>query len=422
MIRQSSSILPENLTPTWRNAILAVVGALFIWFVWSIRAVVNPLLLGYLAAYILHPLVLKLESRGLKRRRAVNVIFLVGIVGTIVITGGIFLQGQALVRDVVSNENVRGQINQAIEQSRTKIKDTVGIELPEIDLQSIYRESVEFLTDSAKSMAIGEEAAAEGTAEEGGSRVRDLGVRTAGTVWKRVSGAFGSLFAIGGLLFLVPLYAYYLLFSLGRMHASMRRYLPKDDRETISNIGRQMGEMLAAFFRGRFSVCLIKGLLISAGLMVAGFDYAFLFGMTAGFLSIIPFIGPLIGFVVTIIASIPSFPIEGAEGAVEGFDVLAVFIRAAIVFGVAELIEGYVLMPKILGDSLRMNEVEVLFYLMAGGAAMGMFGILLALPIAAAIKILLSEVILPALASFADEGGHHGPVGQPAEDTETSET
>lgn len=413
MPRNSGSILPENLSPAWRNTILAVVGLLFLWFVWSIRAVVNPLLLGYLAAYILHPMVLKLEQRGLGRRRAVNVIFLVGFLASVVIIGGVIVQGQALVRDVVTDENVRGQINSALEQSRSKIHDTVGVELPEIDLQTVYHSTVEFFKDSARAVADGDEGAREAAAE-GGAKVRDIGVATAGTVWKRVRGIFMQLFTIGGLLFLVPLYAYYLLFQLGHMHAAVRRYLPKDDRETISNIGRQMGQMLAAFFRGRLSVCLIKGLLISVGLLVCGFDYAFLFGMSAGFLSIIPFIGPMLGFVFTVIASIPSFPImDGGE--VVGFDVLAVFIRAALVFGIAELLEGYVLMPKILGDSLRMNEVEVLFYLMAGGAALGMFGILLALPIAAAIKILLSEVILPALARFADEGGSDDDVGQPAE-------
>ena len=410
MTRKSASILPENLSPAWRNTILALVGVLFIWFVWSIRSVVNPLLLGYLAAYILHPMVLKLERRGLKRLRAVNVIFLTGFLGTILVVGGVFMQGQALVRDVVSNENVRGQINSALEQSRTKIRDAVGLELPKIDLQTVYNESMTFLTDSAKGLAD------PNTDEETGVYVREIGVKTAGTVWRRIRDVFGSLFAIGGLLFLVPLYAYYLLFQLGHLHASVRRYLPKDDREVISNIGRQMGQMLAAFFRGRFSVCFIKGLFISVGLMVAGFDYAFLFGMTAGFLSIIPFFCPAIGFVITAIASIPSFPITDVASGVVQFDVLGVFIRAAIVFGLAELIEGYVLMPKILGDSLRMNEVEVLFYLMAGGAALGMFGILLALPIAAAIKILLSEVILPALARFADEEAKEdSQVGQPAE-------
>ena len=400
-----ASILPENLTPVRRNLILVGVGGLFLWFVWTIRAVVNPLLFGYLAAYILHPMVLKLERRGLKRRRAVNVIFIGGFLGAVLITGGVFLQGKALVRDVVTNEAVRGEISSALERSRTKAQELTGLELPELDLQALYEGVSAFLTDSA-GVAF-DDGSAEAVPEGGGSTsaVRDFGVRAAGSIWRRAMSFFGSLLGIGGLIFLVPLYAYYLLFELGSMHASLRRYLPRGDREVISNIGRQIGQMLAAFFRGRLLVCLLKGLLISVGLLVCGFDYAFLFGMSAGFLSLIPVFGPMIGFLVTAVASIPTFEIPAAEQVPGGpqFAVLSVFVRAAIVFGVAELIEGYVLMPKVLGDSLRMNEVEVLFYLMAGGASLGMLGILVALPIAAALKILLKEVFLPALARFADD-------------------
>ena len=399
-----ASILPENLTPVRRNLLLAVVGALFLWFVWSIRAVVNPLLLGYLAAYILHPMVLKLEHRGLKRRRAVTVIFLGGFVTATLITGGVFLQGQALVRDVVGNEAVRGEISGALEASRTRVNDLLGIELPELDLQVLYTEAMGLLADASRD---GEAApgAAEASTDGEPSAVRKFGVRAASNVWRGSMSFFGSLLGLGGLIFLVPLYAYYLLFELGHMHASMRRYLPSSDREAISNIGRQIGQMLAAFFRGRLLVCLLKGLLISVGLMVLGFDYAFLFGMSSGVLSLIPIFGPMIGFVITAIASIPSFEIPPEELVAGGptFEVLSAFIRAAIVFGIAEVVEGYVLMPKVLGDSLRMNEVEVLFYLMAGGASLGMLGILVALPIAAAIKILLKEAILPALARFADD-------------------
>ena len=399
-----ASILPENLTPVRRNLLLAVVGALFLWFVWSIRAVVNPLLLGYLAAYILHPMVLKLERCGLRRRRAVAVIFLGGFVTAVLITGVVVLQGQALVRDVVGNEKVRGEISGALESSRTRVNDLLGIQLPKLDLQMLYHEGMAMIAEGARD---GDTTAPPGTPGSDGepSAVRKFGVRAAGIVWRGSMSFFGSLLGLGGLIFLVPLYAYYLLFELGHIHASMRRYLPQGDREAISNIGRQIGQMLAAFFRGRLLVCLLKGLMISVGLMLFGFDYAFLFGMTSGFLSLIPIFGPLVGFAVTALASIPSFEVAPDQLVPGGpiFEVLSAFAFAAIVFGLAEIIEGYLLMPKVLGDSLRMNEVEVLFYLMAGGASLGMLGILVALPIAATLKILLKEAILPALTSFADD-------------------
>jgi len=382
----SGSILPANLSPARRNALLALVGILFLWFVWSIRAVVNPLLLGYLAAYILHPAVAKLEGRGMSRKKAVNLIFLGGIVGGTLIFFGVFVQGAKLVIDVKENTPLWTQVATSINGSVAKLEGFVGQDLPELNAHELYQSAVSWLGE-------GEEA-------EGEAKARELGGQAAAVIWRHLVSVFGSVIGVGGLLFLVPLYAYYLLFHLGSIRASVRRYLPKRDRESISNIGRQIGQMLAAFFRGRLTVCLVKGLFISLGLLVLGVDYAFLFGMVSGGLSLIPIFGPFLGFLVTAVLAIPSFPVEGAP---DQFRVLAPLIRCAIVFGLAELLEGYVLMPKILGDSLRMNEVEVLFYLLAGGAALGMFGVLLALPIAAVIKILLKEVVLPALARFADE-------------------
>ncbi|MDF1798854.1 MAG: AI-2E family transporter [Planctomycetota bacterium] len=403
MDNQRGSILPANMSPVRRNLLLALVGALFLWFVWSIRAVVNPLLLGYLAAYILHPMVLRLEHRGMSRRKAVNVIFLAGIVGSLLVGAGVLLQGKGLVENVVGDQDIQRQISDALDSSISRIEEMTGqdIKLPRLDLSELYQQFQAAVMDGQAGVPEAAGDAALAKSEVGG--VKQFSGRLAVGLWARVKGLFGSVIGIGGMLLLVPLYAYYMLFHLGGMHASVRRYLPKRDRESLSNIGRQIGQMLAAFFRGRLLVCLVKGLLISIGLMIVGVDYAFLFGMVSGGLSLIPMVGPFFGYLVTALLSIPSFKIEDAVSGGPQFAVLNCFLICAVVFTIAELIEGYVLMPKILGDSLRMNEVEVLFYLLAGGASLGMLGVLLALPIAAVIKILLKEVVLPALERFADD-------------------
>ena len=389
------SILPANLSPGKRNALLLVVAALFLWFVWSIRAVVNPLLLGYLAAYILYPAVARLEKRGMSRKKAVNLIFLGGIVGSLLIGLLVLVQGKGLVENVIQDQDIRQGVTAAIDSRVEQLEELTGRDLPSLDLGELYAGAVELLGE-------GEVDGAAVGGEGGEAKVRELGERVAATVWANTKSIAGSVIGIGGLLFLVPLYAYYLLFHLGSISAGVRRYLPRRDKESISNIGRQIGQMLSAFFRGRLLVCLVKGLVISLGLLVVGVEYAFFFGMLSGALSLIPVFGPFLGFLFTALLSIPAFKVELETGV--GYDVLGAFVRCAIVFGAAELLEGYVLMPKILGDSLRMNEVEVLFYLLAGGAALGMLGVLVALPIAAVVKILLKEVVLPALARFSEEG------------------
>ena len=161
----------------------------------------------------------------------------------------------------------------------------------------------------------------------------------------------------------------------------------------MSHVAAQIGEVLANFFRGRMTVCLLKGALISLGLWAAGIDYAFLLGMGGGFLSLVPFVGPLLGFVAAFLL-----------GLVE-YEFLSALLRAGIVFGLAEVIEGYVLVPKVLGDSLGLHPVVVLVSVMVGGAALGMFGLLLALPITAAVVIIARELVLPALKDWADSRG-----------------
>jgi predicted PurR-regulated permease PerM len=201
------------------------------------------------------------------------------------------------------------------------------------------------------------------------------------------------LFGIGGLVVLVPLYTYYLLFELDRVHGFFGRYVPKRERARVARVGNQVGEVLAHFFRGRLLVCVLKGALLTVGLFVADVPYAFLLGMGSGFLSLIPAVGPLIGFVGAFLLGV----LVGEHSFVGSL------VRTGLVFGLAELVEGYVLIPKVLGDSLGLHPVVVLFSLLAGGAALGLFGVLVALPLTASLVILAREFVLPALGRFADE-------------------
>jgi predicted PurR-regulated permease PerM len=398
-----------DLAPWKRNTILAVIAALVLWFVWSIRSVVNPLLLGYLCAYILHPLVVKLEARGLSRRAAVNWVFLGGFLLFTGIVLGLSLQTYSIVA-AIEGEELAQKIDDKIRAGVDSLGEWIGEENlpdflvadpdaepgdPDAEGPSLVASIVEFVSSHSASV----QAAGEASLQAAGGALGFLG---------RV---IGNLLAIGGLLFLVPLYAYYMLFELGRVHGFVKRYLPQGEREHLADVAGQIGEVIANFFRGRLLVCLIKGVLISIGLFAAGVPYPLLFGMVSGFLSIIPFFGPFLGFLVAFLVALPaegialSTPAEGADPSFWQQAWLGALVRTGVVFAVAELLEGYVLIPKILGDSLGLHPLVVFFALLAGGAALGMFGILIALPLTASIVILAREFVLPAMARFADETG-----------------
>jgi predicted PurR-regulated permease PerM len=138
-------------------------------------------------------------------------------------------------------------------------------------------------------------------------------------------------------------------------------------------------------------VCLCKGSFLAIGLWLSGVQYPVLIGLGTGFLTLIPFVGSLVGFVVALLFAFLDY------------EVLSALLRAGIVFLLAELLENYVLIPKILGDSLGLHPIVVICSLLAGVAALGMFGLLIALPLAASLVILAREFVLPVLADLADQ-------------------
>jgi len=224
-------------------------------------------------------------------------------------------------------------------------------------------------------------------AGEEGSPVMQLALR-----------AFGSLLALVSFVVLLPIYTYFLLFELERIHAFVRRYLPRAEREHISRVGLQIGEVIGNFFRGRLAVCLAKGLFIAAGLALCGVQYALLLGMVAGAAALIPFAGPLLAYLMGLAFALQ----QGPGPSTPELDLFEALWRTGAVYLLAEGLEGYYLVPKILGESLGLHPVVVLVSIFAGGAAFGMFGILLALPVTASLVIVMREFVLPELARLAD--------------------
>lgn len=392
----------ERLSPRVRNIALGVLFVLLAWFAWSVRSVLNPLILGYLLAFILHPLVLRLEKRGWSRRKAVNLIF-TGFALALTLLGlAIFFQARSLVREFASDVGIGTKIQARIDEGLHKYEKEIqwvinfvrppekaapkgGETTPPDDVNAPPKEvTSKSLFNDLK------EAWAKTLDPDQRDAVTSAGISTGRWILAVLSGIFGGVLSLLGLLVLWPLYTYFLLFELERIHSFVARYLPHQERTRFVRIASQIGEVLASFFRGRLLVCLVKGIVLAVGFAIAGVDYALLLGLGSGFLSLIPFVGSAIGYTLAFLIALLDFGLAGAV------------VRTGIVIVVAESLENYVLIPKILGDSLGLHPIVVIFAIMAGGASMGMFGLLVALPITASLVILAREFVLPALAQMAD--------------------
>ncbi len=178
-------------------------------------------------------------------------------------------------------------------------------------------------------------------------------------------------------LVLIPVVTFYLLRDWDLLIKGIRELLPRKIEPTVSTLASEIDEVLGAFVRGQLMVMFALGAIYTAGLWLIGLDLAFIIGMGAGILSVVPYLGTVVGLVAAVLA------------AVFQFQDLFHTIMVLLVFGTGQALEGMVLTPKLVGDRIGLHPVAVIFAVLAGGQLFGFLGILLALPVASALNVLV---------------------------------
>ncbi|WEN14690.1 AI-2E family transporter [Rhodanobacter sp. AS-Z3] len=182
-------------------------------------------------------------------------------------------------------------------------------------------------------------------------------------------------------LVLIPVVAFYLLRDWDRLVAKVDGMLPRSIQPTIAHLASESDKILGAFVRGQMLVMLALGTFYGVGLGLVGLSVGLLIGLVAGLLSFVPYLGFIIGFVAAIIAALVQYG-----------DWTHVLLVCGV-FAVGQLLEGYVLVPKLVGDKIGLHPVAVMFAVLAGGYLFGFLGVLLALPAASVIMVLLRYLI-----------------------------
>jgi predicted PurR-regulated permease PerM len=181
-------------------------------------------------------------------------------------------------------------------------------------------------------------------------------------------------------LVLIPVVTFYLLRDWDKLVTGIRSLLPRAVEPGVSQIAQEIDDVLGAFIRGQLLVMLALGLVYALGLWLLGLDLAFIIGMVAGLLSIVPYLGTFIGVIAAVIAALFQFQ-----------DVLHVVLVLAV-FAVGQSLESMFLTPKLVGDRIGLHPVAVIFAVLAGGQLFGFLGILLALPAASALNVLVRHL------------------------------
>ena len=215
-------------------------------------------------------------------------------------------------------------------------------------------------------------------------RLRDLVSGQAGAMLGFLAGALarivGSGFALFNVLSLAvvaPVVAFYLLRDWPRMVARLNGLLPRRYAAVLRAQGREVDRILAAWLRGQLLCCVILAAFYATALSLVGLDLGLTVGLAAGLLSFIPYVGSITGGVSSIGLALAQFPDWRGVGLVAG------------VFVLGQVLEGYVIYPRFLGDRVELHAVWVIFALFAGGAVFGFLGVLLAVPAAAALGVVV---------------------------------
>lgn len=325
--------------PRWVVPVVAIV--LFFTFIFAIKGVLLPFVAGLAIAYLFDPAVDKMEEWGLKRWLAVGIILLSFFV---FVVGFIFL-----LVPLVTNQ---------ISSLMTLLPD--------------YLEALRVKIDAL--MAKAGQDRVEGFAEDYGAKV--IGVLS-DAASRFISGGL-AVFNVLSLLLLTPLVAFYLLKDWDYMIAHIDSWLPRKQHATVRRLAREVNEVLSGFVRGQLMVASIMGTLYAIGWSVIGLEYAIVLALIAALLCFIPYIGPLMGSLLALLVGFGQF----------GDD----WMRLGAIIGVhvgVQLLEGNFLTPRLVGQRVGLDDVWVIFAVLAGAELMGFVGILIAVPLAAIIAVLL---------------------------------
>ena len=187
-----------------------------------------------------------------------------------------------------------------------------------------------------------------------------------------------TLISIFSLAVVTPVVAFYLICDWDRMVKAIDGWVPLPQRATVRQLGQEIDAAIAAFVRGQTAVCLLLGSFYAVSLSLVGLNFGLLIGLVSGIISFIPYVGSMTGLVLSLGVAVAQFWPDWSP-------ILVVF--GIFMFG--QFIEGNILAPKLVGDSVGLHPVWVIFAMFAFGYLFGFVGLLLAVPLAAAVRIIV---------------------------------
>ncbi|MEM6780659.1 MAG: AI-2E family transporter [Pseudomonadota bacterium] len=326
--------------------------ALLIAFLWVFKGVLTPFILGIAIAYLLEPLVHVLHKIGIKRWLA-SLLMLV-----------LFFTILSLVIIFIVPPVYR-ELTELIRKIPDYADAVIAFASPHLEMLQ------------AK------------LGLNGMDQFQGFLKNNAGKIFQAGTGVLAGL-ASGGQIFmsfmalvlLTPIVAFFMMREWPKATAFVEGLYPERYADTIKDLLTKIDTKIAGFVRGQLMVALVLGIVYAVVLSIAGLNYGFLIGIAAGVAGIIPLVGSTLGLIVSVVVAwLQTGGDLGFVGLIAG------------IFIVGQVLEGNVLTPKLIGDSVGLHPLWIIFALMAGGSLFGIAGMLLAVPITASIGVLIGYAI-----------------------------
>jgi predicted PurR-regulated permease PerM len=329
-----------------------ITAAIVVGFLYLFSSILLPFLAGMILAYFLDPVADALQRLGLSRIWA-TVFILVGFVLLLAV-------GMMIVIPLLATQ---------LADFGTRIPDYLSrlqVLITSIDpewLQENFGVSNDTLRNSLSGLI-------------------SSGAGFMTTIFESIWSSGKALVDIAGLFVVTPVVAFYMLLDWDRMIRTVDSWIPRDHVETVRGIAADINRATAGFVRGQGTLCIVLGIMYAIGLTLVGLNFGLLIGLFAGLISFIPYVGSLVGLVLAVGVALVQFWPEWQW-----------IVAVAVVFFAGQFIEGNILQPRLVGKSVGLHPVWLMFALFAFGYLFGFVGLLVAVPAAAAVAVLVRFAI-----------------------------
>ncbi|MFT5586360.1 MAG: putative PurR-regulated permease PerM [Cognaticolwellia sp.] len=362
------------LAVTNRERIFWIVGLVLLGLgiVYLLRSLFAILTAAVIVAYLLDPVIDRMQARGLKREPAIALVFCLGVLSSIGIlllvvpmVGGEFAELSTNLNGYIADLGTRAA------EGQVWLEDKLGREIP-VTGDELLQELVTGLNES------------EVDDSGSGGGLTDLLTQAAPNLGRWLGSALGAVLSGGVTVFLavlnwllLPVFSFYLLRDWDDLIEGADELIPLGQRTMVRDIASRIDQRLSAFVRGQILVAGAQGIIYAIGLLISGIDLAIAVGLGAGVLALVPYLGTIVGISLASALALLKFGLS--------WHILAVWGT----FAFAQVVEGVYLTPKVLGDKVGLHPLVVMLAVVVGGSLFGVGGMLLAIPATAAALVVV---------------------------------